>query len=80
MTKTSTAVKLFRNGEYGKALAIFSTFKNGFEKSEMRSIEIACDCLHGHESFYNQLGIDTTKEYETAIAVINRRYKNYPMD
>jgi len=80
MTKTRKAITLFRNGEYDKAFGIFRTFKIGFKQSEMRSIEIACDCLHGHESFYNQLGIDTTKEYETAIAIISRRYKDYPMD
>lgn len=74
-TKTNKALAYFNAGEYGKAFRIFKTFKFGFSKRDMRSIEIACDCFHGYWNFYVQLGIDTTKEKDNAISIIKKRYK-----
>jgi len=74
MTKTSTAICLFRRGEYGKAYSIFRTFRMGFGKSDMRTIEIASDCLNGHTNYYQQLGIDVQEVLSNAKRVIKDRY------
>ena len=61
-TKTEIAVAYMRQGDWKSALAIFSTFRIGFTKEEIRSMEIAHESLCGHDSFYRSIGIDVETE------------------
>lgn len=74
-TKTKKAISYFKSGDYAHAFGIFKTFKFGFLRKEMRSIEIACDCFHGHTHFYKQLGIDTVLEIGQAMSIIKTKYR-----
>lgn len=75
MSKTNTAIEFFMRGEYKHSLRIFKTFKNGFTKSQLRTIEIASDCLNGNDCFYRQIGIDPNVELSNALSIIKERYK-----
>lgn len=51
--KTEKAKALLKAGKFKEALSIIKTFRFGFTKEEKRSIEIAYECLSGHEQFYS---------------------------
>ncbi len=72
--KTEKAKALLKAGEFLKALAIIKTFRLGFTKVEKRSIEIAYECLSGHEVFYLSLGIDVDKEIERTRQLLADKY------
>ena len=63
-----------RNGDWKNALAIFSTFRIGFTKDEVRSMEIAHDALVGHEAFYRSIGIDVDTEIAKSKAFLQKKY------
>lgn len=73
-TKTSKAVKLFKEGHLKEALSLFSKFKLGFTKEEKRTLEIAYESSTGKSRFYESLGIDTDKQIVSAISIIKRKY------
>lgn len=73
-TKTSKAIFLLRMGYLKEALSIFRTFHIGFTKEERRTLQIACECLSGNSSFYQQLGIDTDKEIEKSKSILTSKY------
>ncbi|WP_092113489.1 hypothetical protein [Prevotella sp. KH2C16] len=72
--KTEKAKALLKAGEFLKALAIIKTFRLGFTKEEKRSIEIAYECLRGHEVFYLSLVIDVDKEIERTRQLLVDKY------
>ena len=73
-TKTDKAVGLLRAGEFSKALSIFRTFRMGFTKEQVRTMEIASETLAGNGRIYEQLGIDTRAEVEKAKRLLQERY------
>ena len=73
-TKTSKAITLLRSGCLKEALAIFSTFRVGFTREELRTLKIAYECLTGNAGFYRQLGIDTRLEIEKSKNIILTKY------
>lgn len=74
MTKTDKAVRLLKDGEFAKALSIFRTFRIGFTKDEVRTMEIASETLSGNGRMYEQIGIDTMTEVEKAKRLLQKRY------
>lgn len=60
ITKTQKAIDFWQQGNPRQAFAIFKTFRLGFTKEEKRLFEITHEVLSGRESFYKQLGTDTT--------------------
>ncbi len=73
-TKTEKAVSYFQKGLYKECFAIVSTFKLGFDKKEIRIIQIAKECLTGNSAFYLQLGIDVNGVVNDAIKLVERKY------
>lgn len=73
-TKTSKAITLLRSGCLKEALAIFSTFRVGFTREELRTLKIAYECLTGNAVFYRQLGIDTRLEIEKSKSILLDKY------
>jgi hypothetical protein len=73
-TKTSKAVKLFKDGHLKEALSLFSKFRSGFTKKEKRTLEIAYESSTGKDTYYKSLGIDTDKQIVSAISIIKRKY------
>lgn len=61
ITKRDKARELIKQGNVKEALRIVKTFDGIYSKDEMRTLQIAYECLTGKESFYQQLGEDTTK-------------------
>ena len=73
-TKTEKALSYFQKGLYKECFAIVSTFKIGFDKKEIRTIQIAKECLTGNSAFYMQLGIDVDCIVNEAINLVDRKY------
>ncbi len=73
-TKTETAIGYMLREEWQNALAIFSTFRVGFSKDEVRSMEIAYESMCGHANFYRSLGIDTDTEIAKSKAFLLKKY------
>lgn len=74
MNKTALALTAMQNGEVGKSLSIFKTFRIGFTKDEHRILEMASDIMHGSERFYLQLGYDTQAITAKARMIIKNKY------
>ena len=73
-TKTSRAIEFMRNGDWKNALAIFSTFRVGFTRDEVRSMEIAHECLCGHDAFYRSIGVDVDTEIAKSKEFLQKKY------
>lgn len=73
-TKTNKAISLLRAGNLKEAILIFRTFRIGFTKEERRTLQIASESLSGNSLFYQQLGIDPTKEIEKSRAILASKY------
>lgn len=73
-TKTQRAIALLRAGDVKEALKIFKTFRLGWSKEEKRTIDIACECLCGNDSFYSSLGVDCCKVVDEAVAIVRSKY------
>lgn len=56
--RIQTARRLYLDGQFKKALAIIVTFRIGFTKDDIRSMEIAYESLMGKRDFYEKLGIN----------------------
>ena len=74
MTKTERVVMLVKSGEWAKAMNIVKTFRLGFTKDEIRTIEIASDTLNGNGKLYRDLGIDVAAEVFRCKALLKARY------
>ena len=73
-TKTEQVAVLVRTGEWAKAMNIAKTFRLGFTKDEIRTIEIASDTLNGCGKFYRDLGIDAAAEVFKCKELLKARY------
>jgi len=56
--RIQTARRLYLDGQFKKALAIIVTFRIGFTKDDIRSMEIAYESLIGKRDLYEKLEID----------------------
>ena len=74
MTKTEKVVCLLRAGEWARAMNIAKTFRIGFTKSEVRTMEIASDTLNGNGRFYQDLGIDVADQVSKCKELLKQRY------
>lgn len=73
-TKTQRAIALLKAGDVKEALKIFKTFRLGWSKEEKRTIDIACECLCGKDTFYSSIGIDCRKVVDQAVSVVTSKY------
>lgn len=73
-TKTEKAIRLYSNGLIVEAMRIFKTFKIGFSRSEIRTLEIAYESKTGNSSFYESIGIDTDAVWNDANSLIRSKY------
>ena len=74
MTKTGHVIALVGAGEWAKAMNIVKSFRIGFTKDEIRTIEIASDTLNGNGKLYRDLGIDVDAEVSKCKALLKARY------
>lgn len=65
---------MFREGDFRGAFSIFSTFRMGFTREEVRTLQIASESLGGHDGFYRRIGIDTNAEISKAKELIRTKY------
>lgn len=75
-TKTERALLMFREGDFRGAFSIFSTFRMGFTREEVRTLQIASESLGGYAEFYQSLGVDTNVEVSKAKEIIRTKYHN----
>jgi len=73
-TKTAQAIALFTSGNIAGSLKIFSKFRIGFTKDEIRTLEIARELVTGNEDFYKAIKIDTSAIKLEAIQIIKMKY------
>ena len=71
-TKRDTARNLIRAGKTKEAMRIVKKFDGIYSKDEMRTIQIAYECLTGKEIFYKQIGEDTTKLKSDAESLLQK--------
>lgn len=71
--KQEKAVLLLKQGRFEKAISIIAKFRLGFSREEKRIIEIAHECLSGHSSLYEAIGIDAEKYISKAKGIIERK-------
>ena len=64
-TKTSKAIRLYKEGKLKSSLKIFKGFNMRFSEQEIRTLEIAYEIETGFGSFFSELGINT--DIETLI-------------
>lgn len=74
VSKTEKVKRMLNEGKFKDALSIVAGFRLGFTSKEKRIIEIANDCIHGHGSFYRQLGINDVEYVSMAAEIMNKRY------
>lgn len=58
--------------DFKKAIGIAKKLDHSFSKEEVRSLEIAFECLNGRENYYTQLGVDTQKVINKSIELIKK--------
>lgn len=73
-TKTSIALEHFHAERLHEALAIFSTFRIGFNLEERVILTRAHEILSGHSEFYEQLGFLPHTLISQAQHLICRKY------
>ena len=74
MTKTEQVIVLVKAGEWAKAMNIAKTFRYGFTKDDIRTMEIASDTLNGNGKIYRDMGIDVAAEVFKCKALLRARY------
>ena len=62
------------NQNWSKAFSTARKFLFGIDKSDMRNIEIAADCLNGKTDFYEKLGVDCNDALEKAKTFLKNKY------
>lgn len=72
--KTVLAMQHPKDGDFNRALAIFSTFRYGFSPDERRTLQIAHESLSGHENFYRSIGINTEEYISKAKLLLISEY------
>jgi hypothetical protein len=77
ITKTQQAINLFKEKKYKESFKIFKTFKQTFNKDEIRLIELAYEGLTGKKSFYISIGISTDEAFKEAKDIIEIKYNKY---
>lgn len=73
-TKRDTARNLIRAGNTKDAMRIVKSFDGIYSKDEMRTLQIAYECLTGKENFYKQIGEDTFKLKNKADELLNKMF------
>ncbi len=73
-TKTAQAIALFTSGDIAESIKIFSKFRIGFTKDEIRTLEIARESMTGNESFYHAIKVDTAVIKQKAVELIKEKY------
>ena len=76
LSKTEQARAAFARADYKAAFAIFKGFNLVFAAPEIRTLEIAYECLTGKAGFYQTLKIDTDRMIAEAKQLIIRQYGN----
>ena len=74
-TKTQKAIQLLYAGELLPSLKIFCTFRIGFTKEEMRTLQIAKDVLNGHGEFYRSIGVDIDEKVKESVKILHKKYQ-----
>lgn len=75
--KSSLVRHHLSNNNLVSALCIIKTFRHGFSKEEMRTIQIAYESLTGNSRFYESLGVDIQKEINKASHIAKSKYLIY---
>lgn len=74
-TKSQKFRRLFHEQKYKDALGVIKSFRRSLEADEIRTLNIAWECLSGKDSFYRQLGIDVDKiKFEAYSIMLNHVY------
>lgn len=72
VTKKDQLLDKISKSNWKAALRIAKTFVRDFNKEQQAIIQIAAECLAGKESFYKQLGVDTTIMHNQALNILNQ--------
>ena len=73
-TKSEIARSLIQSGNLKEAMRIVKGFSLIYSKEEMRTLQIAYECLSGKEAFYKQFGEDTTKIKQDAEGLLQKMF------
>lgn len=60
-TKTQKFKRLFKEQKYKEALRVIKSFRKDLKSDEIRTLNIAWECLSGKQDFYRQLGFSPEK-------------------
>ncbi len=71
-TKTQKFRRLFKEEKYREALKVIKSFRRGFEANELRTLNIAWECVSGNDSFYRQLGFNPDKVKGEAYEIMRK--------
>lgn len=74
-SKRNIARQLIRDGNTKDAMRIVKSFDGIYSKDEMRILQIAYECFTGKESFYKQIGEDTTQLKTEAEYLLQKMLK-----
>lgn len=69
-TKTQKFKRLFQEQKYRDALRVIKSFRRSLKADEIRTLNIAWECLTGKDSFYRQLGFNIEKVKSEAYAIM----------
>lgn len=69
-TKTQKFKRLFKEKKYKDALRIIKSFRKGLKDDEIRTLNIAWECISGKDSFYSQLGFHPDKIKSEAYEIM----------
>ncbi len=75
-TKRDIARRLIRSGNTKEAMRIVKSFDGIYSKDEMRILQIAYECLTGKETFYNQIGENTSKIKSEAGILLQKMFES----
>ena len=76
-TKTSIAVRKYKEGNFSGSLALFKSFKIGISKEDQRLLQIAYEIESGKGSFYSQIGVNVSEITDKANRIIKKYLKTY---
>lgn len=65
---------LVNSGNWKRVFAIVKRHSFKLSKAELREIELGLEFLNGRAYFYNQLGVNCQKSFETAKSLVRARY------
>lgn len=74
-TKTQKFKRLFKEQKYKEALQVIKSFRKCLKADEIRTLNIAWECITGKDSFYRQLGFSPDKiKYEAYEIMLSYVY------